>query len=129
MIEVLVSTLVTDQAGKGPRRKAAEVLPFLETYIARKEQQVAEIEQVVERYEKKRLMEERAYQSMSSFRRMLTGKKPDHHLAVEYIHYVKKPMEQVKKLREEIEQARLILNQSASGDEILLPTELDRQFT
>ncbi|MNI11305.1 hypothetical protein D3C73_644480 [compost metagenome] len=110
------------------KRKAADVYPFLEAYIARKEQQVSEIEQVVMRYEKKRRVEEQAYQSMSSLRRMFTGKRPDHHLAVEYIHYVKKPMEQAKKIRNEIEQARAILNDSKPTDEILIPNELEHQF-
>ncbi|MNR18804.1 hypothetical protein D3C85_1355510 [compost metagenome] len=110
-------------------RKAAEVLPFLEAYITRKEQQAREIEQVVERYEVKRMKEERAYQSMSSFRRMLSGKKPDHHLAVEYIHYVKKPMEQVRKLRLEIEQARQIMNDSKLDDEITVPEEFEDIFS
>lgn len=110
-------------------RKAAEVLPFLEAFITRKEQQAREIEQVVERYEVKRMKEERAYQTMSSFRRMLTGKKPDHHLAVEYIHYVKKPMEQVRKLRAEIEQARQIMNDSKPGDDITFPEEFEDIFS
>ncbi|ACT03401.1 hypothetical protein [Paenibacillus sp. JDR-2] len=89
-------------------RKAAEVLPFIDAYVAKKEQEIAEIEQMVERYEKRRLKEERAYQSMSTLRRLLHGRKPDHHLAVEYIHFVKKPMEQVRALRLEIEHARSI---------------------
>ncbi|RAP75429.1 hypothetical protein DL346_18950 [Paenibacillus montanisoli] len=93
-------------------RKAAEVIPFLNTYIAKREQEIAEIEQMVERYEKRRLHEERTYQSMSKMRRLLTGKKPDHHLAVEYIHYVKRPMERVRALRLEVEQARAILHSS-----------------
>ncbi|MBB3108373.1 transcriptional regulator of heat shock response [Paenibacillus phyllosphaerae] len=105
------------------RRKAADVLPFLEAYIAKKEQEIAEIEQMVERYEKRRLMEERAYQSMSAFRRLLAGKKPDHHLAVEYIHYVKKPMEKVRMLRQEIESARAI-QQSSPTDLVTLSGEL-----
>jgi hypothetical protein len=90
----------------------------LETYIAKKEQEIADIEQMVERYEKRRAMEERAYQSMSTLRRMISGKKPDHHLAVEYIHYVKKPMEKVRMLRHEIENAREILKASNPSDVI-----------
>lgn len=91
----MLNALIKQSKVQGSTRKAAEVYPFLETYITRKEQQAAEIEQVVERYEKKRMLEEQAYQSMSSLRRMFSGQKPDHHLAVEYIHCVKKPMEQV----------------------------------
>jgi hypothetical protein len=109
---------------KTKKKKAADVYPFLEAYIARKEQLIAEIEQVVERYEKKRLMEDRAYQAMSPLRRLFSGKKPDHHLAVEYIHYVKKPMEQVKKLRAEVEQARALLN--AQPNELIhVPADLE----
>lgn len=124
----MLSALQSDGTPQSKTRKAAEIFPFLEAYIARREQQVAEIEQVVERYERKRLKEERAYQSMSSFRRMFSGKKPDHHLAVEYIHYVKKPMEQVRKLREEIDQARAILNDSKPNDDIAVPAELEQHL-
>lgn len=108
------------------QRKAAEVYPFLEAYIARKEEQLAELEQTIERYEKKRMMEERSYQMMSAFRRLFAGKKPDHHLAVEYIHYVKKPMEQIRVLRLEIEQARAILNESEPNDLVAVSEELSR---
>ncbi|WNR43558.1 hypothetical protein [Paenibacillus roseipurpureus] len=125
----MLSALRADGKPLRSPRQAAEVFPFLESYIARKEQQVREIEQVVERYEMKRMKEERAYQSMSSLRRMFSGKKPDHHLAVEYIHYVKKPMEQVRKLRGEIERARQIMNDSKPGDEITVPDELDEIFS
>ena len=105
-------------------RKAAEVIPFLEAYITKKEQEIAEIEQMVQRYEKRRMMEERAYQSMSTFRRLLSGKKPDHHLAVEYIHYVKKPMEKVRALRIEVENARAILNNPNPSDIVAVSNEL-----
>ncbi|MDB5054691.1 MAG: hypothetical protein JWM44_2741 [Bacilli bacterium] len=110
------------------KRKAADVYPFLETYINKREHQMAEIMQMVERYEKKRMMEERAYQSMSPLRKMLSGKKPDHHIAVEYIHYVRKPMEQVKQIRSEIEQARTILNESQPHDLIKLSDDMDQEF-
>jgi vacuolar-type H+-ATPase subunit D/Vma8 len=103
-------------------RKAAEIYPFLETYIAKREQLILEIEQVIERYEKRRIKEEQALQVMSSFRRLFSGKKPDHHLAVEYIHYVKKPKEQIRQLREEIEAARLIVDQTSSGELIQIPS-------
>ncbi|MFC0213017.1 hypothetical protein ACFFK0_11215 [Paenibacillus chartarius] len=121
---MITSAMSNDQPLKWTKRKAADVYPFLETYIARKEQAIAEIEQVVARYEKKRLMEDRAYQAMSPLRRMISGKKPDHHLAVEYIHYVKKPMEQVKRLRAEVEQAKAILTQSQPHDDVHVPEDL-----
>jgi hypothetical protein len=106
------------------KRKAADVFPFLEVYISKREHQIAEIMQMVERYEKKRIMEERAYQSMSPLRRMFSGKKPDHHIAVEYIHYVRRPMDQVKQIRLEIESARLILEESQPHEFINLSDEM-----
>ncbi|MGG1552016.1 hypothetical protein [Paenibacillus ferrarius] len=125
----MISALRSDGKPHPVPRKAAEVFPFLEAYIQRKEQQALEIEQVVERYERKRMKEERAYQSMSSLRRLLSGKKPDHHLAVEYIHYVKKPMEQVRKLRAEIERARQIMMETKPGDDIAIPDDLNEIFS
>jgi acetyl-CoA carboxylase alpha subunit len=109
-------------------RKAADVYPFLESYIAKKEQEVADIEQMVERYEKRRMIEERAYQSMSTLRRLISGKKPDHHLAVEYIHYVKKPMEKVRGLRREIENARSILKSTGPADVVPVSDELANEM-
>jgi len=109
-------------------RKAAEIYPFLEAYIAKRLTRIREIEQVVERYERKRLAEERAYQSMTPLRRMLFGKKPDHHLAVEYIHYVKKPMEQARKLRTEVEAAQALLNGTKPSDVVQLPEEMEREL-
>ncbi|QAY68262.1 hypothetical protein [Paenibacillus protaetiae] len=106
------------------KRIAAEILPFIDAYAAKKEQEIAEIEQMVERYEKRRLAEDRAYQSMSMFRKMLTGKKPDHHVAVEYIHFVKKPMERVRALRQELEKVRAIQQGSLPGDLVDVPDEL-----
>ncbi|QGQ95251.1 hypothetical protein EHS13_10300 [Paenibacillus psychroresistens] len=110
------------------KRKAADVYPFLEVYIAKREHQMSEIIQMVERYEKKRMMEERAYQTMSPLRRMLSGKKPDHHIAVEYIHYVRRPMEQVKQIRIEIETARAILEESQPHDLIKLSDEMAKEM-
>lgn len=110
------------------KRKAAEIFPFLEVYIAKREHQIAEIVQMIERYEKKRMMEERAYQAMSPLRRMLSGKKPGHHIAVEYIHYVRKPMEQVKNMRIEIETARAILEESQPQDMIKLTDEMAKEM-
>ncbi|WP_192043432.1 hypothetical protein [Paenibacillus lycopersici] len=109
-------------------RKAAEVIPFLSTYIAKREQEIAEIEQMVERYEKRRLQEERSYQSMSALRRLLSGKKPAHHLAVEYIHYVKRPMEKVRQLRNEIEQASAILNTADPSAIVAVSSDMEDEL-
>ncbi|MNW21934.1 hypothetical protein D3C71_2231310 [compost metagenome] len=47
---------------------------------------------------------------------MLSGKKPDHHLALEYIHYVKKPMEKVRSLRLEIANYQEMLSGAVPAD-------------
>ncbi len=99
-----------------PRRKTAEVHSLLEALISKREEEITEIEQMVERYERRIRLEEQAYRSMSTLRRMLTGKKPDHHLAVEYIHYVKKPMEKARVLRLEVSQYQAMLNGSVPAD-------------
>lgn len=96
------------------KRKAADILPFIDVYIARKEEEIREIEFLVERYEKRRLAEERQYRMLSPMRKFMAGKKPDHHAAVEYIHFVKKPMEKLNVLRQEIESARRIQHSSPS---------------
>jgi hypothetical protein len=102
--------------------KAAEIYSFLDTYIAKREQLIRDIELVIERYEKRRMKEVQAFEAMSNFRRLFSGKKPDHHLAVEYIHYVKKPKEQIRQLREEIQAATLIIDQTTSGQSIDIPS-------
>jgi hypothetical protein len=65
---------------------------------------------------------------MSPLRRMLSGKKPDHHIAVEYIHYVRRPMEQVKQIRIEIETARAILEESQPHDLINLSDDMAKEM-
>ncbi|MFC5402792.1 hypothetical protein [Cohnella soli] len=92
------------------RKKTAEVHSLLEALIAKRVQEIAEIEQMVERYERRIRLEEQAYRTMSAFRKMLSGKKPDHHLAVEYIHYVKKPLEKARGLRAEVAKYQQMLN-------------------
>ncbi|MCD9026493.1 hypothetical protein [Cohnella silvisoli] len=100
---------VSNSTTAAPRRKTAEVHSLLEALISKREQEITDIEQMVERYERRIRFEEQAYRSMSTLRRMLTGKKPDHHLAVEYIHYVKKPMEKVRSLRLEVSNYQAML--------------------
>ncbi|MFC3798532.1 hypothetical protein [Cohnella sp. GCM10012308] len=82
--------------------RQAEVHSLVDALIEKRLEEVAEIEQMVQRYERRVQKEEQAYRTMSTFRKFLSGKKPDHHAAVEYIHYVKKPLEKARKLREEI---------------------------
>lgn len=112
----------------GMERKAADVYPFLEAYIERRESQITEIQQVIDRYQRKRLKEDQVYHTMSPLRRMFAGKKPDHHLAVEHIHYVKKPMEQIRKLQREISRAKELMDNTKPGDSILIPDEIENEI-
>ncbi|RKP54484.1 hypothetical protein D7Z26_11360 [Cohnella endophytica] len=95
---------------------------LLAALIAKREQEIAEIEQMVERYERRRSLEEQAYRSMSAFRRMLSGKKPDHHLALEYIHYVKRPLEKARTLRLEVSNYQAMFSGSVPAE---IPDHLD----
>jgi acetyl-CoA carboxylase alpha subunit len=112
----LAKASITSQAEIGNKKKAAEVHSLLEALITRREREIEEMEQMVDRYERRLRKEEQAYRTFSPLRRMLSGKKPDHHLAVEYIHYIKKPMEKVRLLREENERYRAMLNGSVPAE-------------
>ncbi len=83
-MEPLLIRAISQEHRKSTQK--ADVYSFLELFIAKRERQIVEIELVVSRYEKKRHTEERASQNFSSLRKFFGGKKPDHHLAVEYIH-------------------------------------------
>ncbi|WP_168123284.1 hypothetical protein [Paenibacillus sp. HB172176] len=106
----MAKPISTEISHRVNQKQNAEVHSLLQNLIEKRKQEIFEIEQMVERYERKVRMEEQAYRKMSALRRMLTGKKPDHHIAVEYIHYVKNPMEKVRLLREELEQYQERLN-------------------
>ncbi|MBP1993469.1 hypothetical protein [Paenibacillus eucommiae] len=123
-----MNSLISEENYHKQSKKAADIYPFLEAYISRKEQQAAEIERVVERYEIKRLKEERAYQTMSPLRRVFSSKKSAHQLALEYMHHVKKPMEQVKRIRQEISHARWLLSESKPGDEMIIPIHMEALY-
>lgn len=114
----MVNPLAAELSHVPTSRKSADVHSLLEALIAKREQAIAEIEQMVERYERRLRMEEQSYRSMSPLRRMITGKRPDHHLAVEYIHYVKKPLEKARQLRAEVTRYEAMLSGS-------IPTVLD----
>jgi hypothetical protein len=61
----------------------------------------------VEDYEKSRIAREMSYHAMGPLRRFLAGKKPDHHLAAEYIAFVKRPLQEISRLTGEIRSIQL----------------------
>lgn len=68
----------------------------------KRELMIKSLQQQIETYEKKRAQQQAAYHRMSAFRKLLAGKTPEHHLAVEYLVYVKQPMEEIEKINREI---------------------------
>ncbi|WP_027085579.1 hypothetical protein [Cohnella panacarvi] len=112
----MINPLAAEWARVPAAHRTADVHSLLEALIAKREQAIAEIEQMVERYERRIRMEEQSYRSMSPLRRMIAGRKPDHHLAVEYIHYVKKPMEKVRELRAEVARYEAMLSGSIPAE-------------
>ncbi|CAI6046793.1 hypothetical protein [Cohnella sp. JJ-181] len=98
----MTKPIVQTISASGVPARHAEVHSLLDALIEKRLEEVAEIEQMVQRYERRIQKEEQAYRTMSTLRKFLSGKKPDHHAAVEYIHYVKKPLEKARHLREEI---------------------------
>jgi hypothetical protein len=63
-----------------------------------REERIGKLQERIEQYEKRRAQEEAAYRKMPVFRRWISGRTPDHHLAVEYMVYVKRPMQEIEKM-------------------------------
>jgi acetyl-CoA carboxylase alpha subunit len=87
---------------------SAELIAMLIRLKTKKEQEIEEIKTKILRYEKERRAEEAFYQSLSSFRKIFTGRPPSHHLAVEYMVHVKKRL----KLIDDIKQRTLELDEA-----------------
>lgn len=75
--------------------------PFAQMRLNR-ELLIRNLYQKIDAYEKKKLQEQVAYHKMSAFRKLLAPRTPTHHLAVEYLVYVKEPLEEIDKLNKEI---------------------------
>jgi hypothetical protein len=106
-----------------------QLVLFFSELIKRRKEKSDSLAQRIEQYEKKRMAEERIYSSMSPLRKLITGRRPDHHLAVEYMVYVKRPLqeideltfqikllEQLVKQTEEEEQEQLYMSPSIAGE-------------
>lgn len=78
------------------------LLNVLEQMRFKREKLIKNLNQKIEIYEKKKVQEQVAYHKMSAFRKLLAARTPDHHLAVEYLVYVKQPLEEIEKLNREI---------------------------
>ncbi|HJV46849.1 MAG TPA: hypothetical protein VJ824_14120 [Bacillota bacterium] len=82
----------------------------------------------IEQFEKKRMAEERMYRSLSPLRKLIVGKRPDHHLAVEHMVYVKRPLQEIDELSFQIrliEQLEKLLNEDQP---IQLPPSLANEL-
>ncbi|BAU27314.1 hypothetical protein DFP93_102443 [Aneurinibacillus soli] len=77
---------------------AKELTDYLHEIKAKRLFYIAELHNRIERYEKRRAQQQAAYHKMSSIRKLFSGKAPDHHLAVEYMVYVRQPMQEIAEL-------------------------------
>ena len=78
------------------------LLNSLNKMKAKREVLVKKIQQQIETYEKKRAQEQITYHKMSGLRKLLAGKTPPHHRAVEHLVYVKQPMDEIEKINREL---------------------------
>jgi hypothetical protein len=88
------------------------------------EQEMKQMQEKVERYEKQRYREESLNQSLSPFKRLFTVKKPDHHLAVEQMVYLKRPLQEMEKMSRKLQEIARLLQEVKSGTSVLLSFSL-----
>lgn len=75
--------------------------------------------------QKKRNAEDLVYQSMGRLRRFLSAKRPEHHLAVEYMVYVKRPLQEIHDLQADIRRIEELIGQvQNTTDELHVPLNL-----
>jgi acetyl-CoA carboxylase alpha subunit len=75
-----------------------QLLRCLTGMMERREKKIQELRRKIEQYEKRRSQEQTAYQNMSPWRRWIAGRTPDQHRAVEYMVYIKQPMQEIERL-------------------------------
>lgn len=68
----------------------------------KRESLIKKLQQQIDTYEKKRAQEQAAYHRMSGLQKLLAGKIPEHHRAVEHLVYVKQPKDEIEKINREL---------------------------
>lgn len=106
-----------------------QMLPLLEEMLHLRENQVRGLVEKVEQYENKRNAEERVYQSMGPFRRLLAAKRPEHHLAVEYMVYVKRPLQEINDIQADIKKIEKWMEEiRQKTDKLFVPLHLSYEL-
>lgn len=108
---------------------AEELTNYLCEIKAKRLSYIAELHGRIERYEKRRAQQQAAYHKMSSLRKLFSGKAPDHHLAVEYMVYVRQPMQEIAQLtggNNVIEEILVALKDGA--DTVCVPVWLSQEI-
>ncbi len=84
-----------------------------------REKKILSLQDRMKKYELKLAQQQAAYHRMSAFRRLITGRPPDNHLAVEHLVYIKQPLHEIEKLNMEISYLRKSVTKVKEGAEIL----------
>lgn len=109
-----------------------ELFILLERVKAKKEEDVEELKNRIDKYEQKRRAEEALYQSMSPIRRLFTGRPASHHQAVEYMVHVKERFKKIDAIKRSIRELDQVLDKLRlpirDSNEVFLSPELIREI-
>ena len=110
-----------------------ESLEMLQKHLteikARRMLYIAKLHGQIEQYEKRRAQQQAAYHKMSPIRKLFSGKAPDHHVAVEYMVYVRQPMKEIAKLTDENAVIDQVLATIENGlDVVYVPVWLSQEI-
>ena len=79
-----------------------EVIRILKEIKNKKEIDIDLLKYKIHMFEKKKRIEEAYYQSLSTFRKIFTGRPPGHHQAVEYLVNVKERFNEIEMIKQNI---------------------------
>ncbi|MFJ8268309.1 hypothetical protein [Peribacillus asahii] len=79
-----------------------ELIRILKEIKNKKEIDIDLLKYKIHMFEKKKRIEEAYYQSLSTFRKIFTGRPPGHHQAVEYLVNVKERFNEIEMIRQNI---------------------------
>lgn len=116
--------------GQQYETESSEVLrKYLHEIKAKRLFYIAGLHGRIEQYEKRRAQQQAAYHKMSPLRKLFSGKAPNHHLAVEYMVYVKQPMQEIAHLTDgNVVIDRVLLDLEGESDIVYVPAWLSQEI-
>ncbi|MFJ8246400.1 hypothetical protein ACIQ4Z_16255 [Peribacillus asahii] len=87
-----------------------ELIWMLKEIKNKKEIDIDVLKYKIHMFEKKKRIEEAYYQSLSTFRKLFTGRPPGHHQAVEYLVNVKERFNEIEMIKQKIRTLNSILS-------------------